>query len=170
VSLSGMLWISFSPEELQYKQRLTKKNVYKNYENKSQIFPKVFLFYPVLLYRTLTVSRFILFFGSIHNRRTPWTSDRPVTRPLPKYRTTETLKNAHTHQTSMPEVGFEPTITASAQAKIVHALDCSATVTGSQSIFFKFHTYLFRVYLMTLSIAETKQHRIIFMFMQHKPT
>jgi hypothetical protein len=30
----------------------------------------------------------------------------------------------------MPEVGFEPTITASARAKKVHALDGSATVTG----------------------------------------
>jgi hypothetical protein len=30
----------------------------------------------------------------------------------------------------MHEVGFEPTITASAQAKTVHALDRAATVTG----------------------------------------
>jgi hypothetical protein len=30
----------------------------------------------------------------------------------------------------MPEAGFEPTITASGRAKTVHALDCSATVTG----------------------------------------
>jgi hypothetical protein len=30
--------------------------------------------------------------------RTPWTSDRPVARPLPKYRTTQTQnKRAHTH-------------------------------------------------------------------------
>jgi hypothetical protein len=32
----------------------------------------------------------------------------------------------------MPEVGFEPTITASERAKTVHALDSSATVTGSK--------------------------------------
>jgi hypothetical protein len=31
----------------------------------------------------------------------------------------------------MPCVGFEPTITVSERAKIVHALDRSATVTGS---------------------------------------
>jgi hypothetical protein len=29
--------------------------------------------------------------------RTPWTSDWPITRPLPKYRTTQTQKNVHTH-------------------------------------------------------------------------
>jgi hypothetical protein len=31
----------------------------------------------------------------------------------------------------MPSVGFEPAILASERAKTVHALDCSATVTGS---------------------------------------
>jgi hypothetical protein len=33
----------------------------------------------------------------------------------------------------MPEAGFEPTITGSELAKTVHALDCSATVTGNYS-------------------------------------
>jgi hypothetical protein len=32
----------------------------------------------------------------------------------------------------MPYVGFELTIPDSEQAKTVHALDCSATVTGSR--------------------------------------
>jgi hypothetical protein len=45
------------------------------------------------------------------------------------YRTTQT-QNKHIHQTSMPFVGFEPTIPASERAKTVHALDSSATVTG----------------------------------------
>jgi hypothetical protein len=58
--------------------------------------------------------------------RTPWTSDRLVARPLPKHRI-----NAYTHQTSMPCVGFEPTIPASERAKTVHALDRSSTVTGN---------------------------------------
>jgi hypothetical protein len=39
--------------------------------------------------------------------------------------------NAYTHQTSMPWVGFEPTIPVSERAKTVHALDLSATVTGT---------------------------------------
>jgi hypothetical protein len=49
------------------------------------------------------------------------------------YRTTQTQKDAHTHthQTSMPCVGFEPTISASERAKTVHALDLAATVTGT---------------------------------------
>jgi hypothetical protein len=40
--------------------------------------------------------------------RTPWTGDQPVARPLPTHRTTQT-QNKRT-QTSMPLVGFEPTI------------------------------------------------------------
>jgi hypothetical protein len=39
--------------------------------------------------------------------------------------------NTYTHRTSMPSMGFEPTIPASERAKTVHALDRSATVTGS---------------------------------------
>jgi hypothetical protein len=63
------------------------------------------------------------------NGRTPSMSDQLVARPLPKHRTAQT-QNKRTHQTSMPEVGFKSTITASERVKIVHALDCSATVTG----------------------------------------
>jgi hypothetical protein len=39
--------------------------------------------------------------------------------------------NIYTYQTSMPCVGFEPTIPTSERAKTVHALDRSATVTVS---------------------------------------
>jgi hypothetical protein len=41
--------------------------------------------------------------------------------------------NTYTHRTSMPFVGFEPTIPASERAKTVHASDRSATVTGTFS-------------------------------------
>jgi hypothetical protein len=65
------------------------------------------------------------------DRRTPWMSDQLVARPLPKHRTTQTQnKHIHTHQTSIPCVGFEPTIPASERAKTVHALERSVTVTG----------------------------------------
>jgi hypothetical protein len=64
--------------------------------------------------------------------RTPWMGDQPVAMALPKYRTTQTQKNAHTYQTSIPEVEFELTITASERAKIIHGLDRSATVTGNK--------------------------------------
>jgi hypothetical protein len=56
--------------------------------------------------------------------RTPWTGDQPVARVvslLPTHRTAKT-QNKHT-QTSMPRVGFEPTIPAFERAKTVHALD-----------------------------------------------
>jgi hypothetical protein len=36
----------------------------------------------------------------------------------------------------MPRVGLEPTITASERAKTVHALNCSATVTGKLTFIF----------------------------------
>jgi hypothetical protein len=71
---------------------------------------------------------------SFTDGRTPWTGDQLVARPLPKHRTTQTQKNPHTHQTSMPWVGFEPTIPASERAKTVHALDRSPTVTGTGRI------------------------------------
>jgi hypothetical protein len=38
--------------------------------------------------------------------------------------------NAYTHETSMPQVGFEPQIPVSQRAKTFHALDRAATVTG----------------------------------------
>jgi hypothetical protein len=77
-----------------------------------------------------------LFFFQFHDHftdnRTPWASDQLVVRPLPKYRTTQT-QNKHIHQTSLPSVGFEPTIPASERARTVHALDRSATVTGNNN-------------------------------------
>jgi hypothetical protein len=69
------------------------------------------------------------FYDHFTDGRTPWTSDQLVARPLPKHRTTQT-QNKHIHKTSMFCVGFEPTIPAFEWAKTVHALGCSATVTG----------------------------------------
>jgi hypothetical protein len=54
--------------------------------------------------------------------------DQPVARLLPARRTTQT-QNKRT-QTSMPGVGFEPTIPAFERAKTVHDLDRAATVIG----------------------------------------
>jgi hypothetical protein len=64
--------------------------------------------------------------------RTPWTNDRAVVRPLPKYRTAQTHNNSHTHthQISLPEVVFEPMIPVFERTKTVHALDRAATVIG----------------------------------------
>jgi hypothetical protein len=61
-------------------------------------------------------------------------SDQLVAGSLRKHRTTQTQKkHIHTHQTSMPYVGFEPTIPASERAKRVCALDRSTTVTDVYS-------------------------------------
>jgi hypothetical protein len=61
--------------------------------------------------------------------RTPWTGDQPVARPVPTDRTTQT-QNKRT-QTSVPRIGFEPTIPVLERTKTVHASDRSATVIGS---------------------------------------
>jgi hypothetical protein len=54
------------------------------------------------------------------------TEDQPVARPLPAHRTAQT-QNKRT-QTSMRQLGFEPTIPVFGRAKTVHALDRAATV------------------------------------------
>jgi hypothetical protein len=51
--------------------------------------------------------------------------------------------NIYTHQTSMPCVRFEPTIPASERAKTVHALDRSATVTGSRATIPYIYVYIY---------------------------
>jgi hypothetical protein len=60
--------------------------------------------------------------------RTLWTGDQPVARPLPAHRTTQT-QNKRT-QTSMPRVGFEPTIPMLELSKTVPTSDCAVTVIG----------------------------------------
>jgi hypothetical protein len=62
--------------------------------------------------------------------RTHWTGDQPVARSLPIHRTTQT-QNKRTIQTSIPSVGFEPTIPAFQRAKTVHSSDSAATVIGT---------------------------------------
>jgi hypothetical protein len=51
--------------------------------------------------------------------RTPWTRDQPVARPLPTHRTAQ--KQNKRRQTSMPQVGFEPTPAVFDRMKTVHA-------------------------------------------------
>jgi hypothetical protein len=62
--------------------------------------------------------------------RTPWTGDRPVAGPLSAHGPAQ-MQNKFT-QTSMPQVGFEPTIAVFERAKTVHALDRGATVIGKK--------------------------------------
>jgi hypothetical protein len=65
--------------------------------------------------------------------RTLLPGDQPVTRPLPTHRTAQT-QNKRT-QTSMRQVGFEPTIPVFERAKTVHALDSAATVIGIHGLY-----------------------------------
>jgi hypothetical protein len=54
--------------------------------------------------------------------------DQPVTRPLLAQRTSQ-MQNKSI-QTSMLQMGFEPTIPVFEQAKRVHVFDLAATVIG----------------------------------------
>jgi hypothetical protein len=121
-----------------------------------------YLLFPIRLYRTVTVSRFLrLFFGSYTVGRTPWASDRPVPRPLPKYRTTQTqnkcthtpnidtLSGIRTHDhgvrasedsSCLRSLSYRERL-APERAKTVHALDRSATATGQQ-LFWSQNTFL----------------------------
>jgi hypothetical protein len=101
--------------------------------------PEAFVFFFTGSITPLSTDLCFQFYGHFTDGRTPWTSDQLVARPLPKHRTTQTQnKHIHTHQTSIPCVGFELTIPASERAKTVHVLDRSATVTG---ICFEFHNF-----------------------------
>jgi hypothetical protein len=73
----------------------------------------------------LDLGRFFILLIFYTVGRTPWTGDQPVARTLPTHRTTKT-QNKRT-QTSMPQVGFEPTIPVFERPKIVHALRCPYT-------------------------------------------
>jgi hypothetical protein len=69
---------------------------------------------------------FSFVFSFYTDGRTPWTSHQRAATPLPPRRTTQTQNKRA--QTSMPWVGFEPTIPAFELAKTIHAVDRAATV------------------------------------------
>jgi hypothetical protein len=60
--------------------------------------------------------------------RTPWARDQPASRPI-LHRKTQTWNKRR--QTSMPQLGFQPTTPVFEQVKTVHALDNAATVIGN---------------------------------------
>jgi hypothetical protein len=91
-----------------------------------------YFFNPFLLYRTFTVSSFSIFLRIY--MQSVGLLGRVIGPSQGLYLNTGKHKhriNARTYQTSMPEVGFELTPTASARAKTVHTLDRSTTMTGS---------------------------------------
>jgi hypothetical protein len=86
-------------------------------------------FLSLWLYSPLDLGRFFSYLIIYTVNGTPWTGDQPVARPLPTYRTTQT-QNKST-QTSIPWVGFEPTIPVFERVKTVHAIGRAATMIGS---------------------------------------
>jgi hypothetical protein len=74
--------------------------------------------------------------------RTPWTGDQPVARPKPTH--TGQHKHRINAHTSMPQMGFEPTIPAFERPKTVHALDRAVTMIDESYIGYSFQsTYFF---------------------------
>jgi hypothetical protein len=72
--------------------------------------------------------------------------DQPVVRPLLAHRIAQ-IQNKRT-QTSMPQVGFEPTIPVFARAKTIHATDRAAAVIGN---------YRYSLIKLKLLVARTHQ-------------
>jgi hypothetical protein len=64
---------------------------------------------------------------------TPWTSDEPVTRPLPKHRTAQT-QNKHIHTPNIHALSGIRTHDRNVRAKTVHVLDRWATLNGVRSV------------------------------------
>jgi hypothetical protein len=95
---------------------------------------------------------------------TPWTGDQPVARPLPTCRTTQT-RNRRT-QTSMPAVGFDPTITAFERAETIPALDDAATVIGTTNHWPDTRRTL-TAFSLLLIRCVTSQHNACVVFVRH---
>jgi hypothetical protein len=70
----------------------------------------------------------------VFSRRSSWTGDQPVGRPLPMHRTTQT-QNKRTH-TFIPLSGVEAKIPAFERVKTIHVTDRAATVIGKYSQIF----------------------------------
>jgi hypothetical protein len=89
----------------------------------------VYLFIYLWLYSPLLYfGRFFRFLIFYTVDRTPWTGDQSVAMPLPTHRTAQTQNKCT--QTSMPQMGFEPTVPMFERAKTVHALDRADIVIG----------------------------------------
>jgi beta-lactamase regulating signal transducer with metallopeptidase domain len=108
----------------------------------------------------LALGRFFSFFIFYTVGRTPWTGDQPVTRPRPAHRTAQT-QNKHT-QTSMPQMGFEPTIPVFERTKTVHALDCTATVIGIlKYTILKFYQITSHQYVNLISLKDKQSYSFL---------
>jgi hypothetical protein len=90
-------------------------------EQNTKLILRIYIFYLLLLALS-SIGLFLSFMIIFTEGRIPWTGQH-------KHRI-----NSYTHQTSMPCVGFEPTIPASERVKTVHALHGWATVTGFKNI------------------------------------
>jgi hypothetical protein len=97
----------------------------------NNFFPRsyFFIYLSIALHPFSDLGRFFSFLILHTFGRTPWNGDQPAARPLPTHRTTQTQNKRI--QTSMPRVGFEPTIQVFERAKTVHALDRAVTLIGS---------------------------------------
>jgi hypothetical protein len=117
------------------------------------------LYFSILLWfysPLLGIGRFLSFLILYTVGRTPWTGDRPVVRPLPTHRTTQT-HNKRT-QISMPRVGFETTIPVFQPAKTVHGLDPATPMIGQLIAFTVPKILIPDISLINLGFCSVKLH------------
>jgi hypothetical protein len=98
------------------------------------------------------------FFNRYTIGTTPWTGDQHVARPLPTHRTTQ-IQNKRT-QTSMPRVGFEPTIPVFEWAMTVLALVRAATVIISRARYW-IQFWIHWIHSVSLNICYNFSHTIL---------
>jgi hypothetical protein len=113
--------------QLIWRTTMSGKNILYRYGFGVSLYRVISIYLSIYGSKALVGLQFLNLY-SYTDDRTPWTSDQPVARPLPRQRTTQT-QNKRT-QTSMPWVGIESTIPVFERAKAVHALDRAETVIG----------------------------------------
>jgi hypothetical protein len=86
----------------------------------------------LFIYTLVDFGRFFAFLIRYTVRRTTWMGDQPVAKPLPTHRTTQTQNKCT--QTSMPLIGFEPTIPVLERAVTACTLDRAADQRFSVSL------------------------------------
>jgi hypothetical protein len=127
----------------------------------------MYIFWPFLEYRILTVSSFIVYTLDLFTiGRTPWASNQPVARSLPDSTNTEKRTHTHTH-TKHPYPKWDSNPRSQRPSEGRQLLDRVATVTGfikltaqNKSGTLAFHSYLDTCSLVACNTIKTQQNSV----------
>jgi hypothetical protein len=107
------------------------------------------------IYGSTALVDFRLFFSFVMYTQTLELLGRGISPSQGRHLHTEQHKQNKRIQTSMPGVGFEPTIPVFERAKTVHTLDHAATVIGPKPFYQKIYIYIIsKVTLLTFVTCE----------------